>query len=63
MSLELVIEFEFGNVEFVEREKLSNRRKASPSREEKKQQTQPTYDMESGNWNYFVPGLLLALAG
>lgn len=37
MSLELVIEFEFGNVEFVEREKLSNRRKASPSREEKKQ--------------------------
>ena len=41
------IELEFRNVVFAENR--STRRKTSRSREENQQQTQPTYDVESGN--------------
>ena len=44
------IELEFGKCWFLRRgENQSTRRKTSQSREENQQQTQPTYDAETGN--------------
>ena len=44
------IELEFGKCWFLRRgENRSTRRKSSRSREENQQQTQPTYDAETGN--------------
>ena len=50
MALGFQIELEFGNVGFFRRgENRSTRRKTSRSKDENQQQTQPTYDAESGN--------------
>ena len=50
MALGFHIELEFGNVGFFRRgENRRTRRKTSRSKDENQQQTQPTYDAESGN--------------
>ena len=49
MALGFQIEMEFGNVGFWEGGKPENPEKNPRSKDENKQQTQPTYDIESGN--------------
>ena len=50
MALGFQIELEFGNVGFLRRgENRRTRRKTSRSKDENQQQTQPTFDAESGN--------------
>ena len=50
MALKSQIELEFRSVGFLRRgENRSTRRKTSRSKDENQQQTQPTYDAESGN--------------
>ena len=50
MALRFQIELEIGNVGFLRRgENRSTRRKTSGSKDENQQETQPTYDAESGN--------------
>ena len=50
VALGFQIELEFGNVGFLRRgENRRTRRKTSRSKDENQQQTQPTFDAESGN--------------